>query len=167
MDLRGICSECTCSCSHRQPRVISSKCLGSTASARGLHNSVEKAGHKFRKQFWRGPSRQQRQQLHKRILRVRAAKQATKGAATAKDAVEEGLEEFHQKRDAAAALSLFQRALQLSPTEEEARAAAYNSACAYAKLKDWKQAADAVILAVNTYGERLSTALNVSICKFA
>ena len=87
---------------------------------------------------------------------------AAAGPQSAKDAVEEGLQAFHERRDAAAALSLFERALELSPTEEEARAAMYNSACAHTKLRQWKQAADAAVLAINKYGEPLSTAIKVS-----
>lgn len=94
-----------------------------------------------------------------------ASKSATAaaGPASAKDAVEQGLQAFHERRDAASALSLFERALELSPTEEEARAAMYNSACAHAKLKQWKQAADAAVLAINKYGEPLSTAIKVGV----
>lgn len=98
-------------------------------------------------------------------LTAAAAKSSTAtGPASAKDAVEQGLQAFHERRDAATALSLFEQALKLSPSEEEARAAMYNSACAHAKLKQWKQAADAAVQAINKYGESLSTAVKVKPC---
>ena len=101
--------------------------------------------------------------LRRHTVAASKAPAAAAGPANAKDAVEKGLQAFHERRDAAAALSLFERALELSPTEEEARAATYNSACAHTKLKQWKQAADAAVQAINDYGEPLSTAIKVSV----
>jgi hypothetical protein len=61
--------------------------------------------------------------------------------------------------DPAAALSLFEAALALSPTEEEATAAAYNRACALAGLARWQEAADAVVAVVNDRGLKLDVAV--------
>lgn len=79
-------------------------------------------------------------------------------ARSAKEAVEEGLELFSMG-DAARALALFQRALELQPSEDEARAALYNAACAHTKLSQWQPAVDAVVKAVNDYELRLTVAL--------
>lgn len=80
---------------------------------------------------------------------------------TAKEAVEAGLDAF-QKGDAEKAYSLFSRAMQLQPTSEEGQAASYNSACALTRLKRYKEAADAVLQAVNEYGLKLDVAVKVS-----
>jgi tetratricopeptide (TPR) repeat protein len=58
-------------------------------------------------------------------------------------------------------LALYEKALQLSPNNDEARAAHYNAACAYAKLKQWPQAAESVKAAVNDYDLKLQVALEV------
>lgn len=79
-------------------------------------------------------------------------------AATAKDSVELGLELF-AAGDAQGALSLFQGAMALSPSADEARAALYNSACAHTRLKQWAPAAAAVVSAVNDYDLKLSVAV--------
>lgn len=77
---------------------------------------------------------------------------------TSKACVETGLEVF-RVGDAEAALELFQRALQLNPNDDEARAALYNSACALTKLNRWQEAADAVVAAVNERNLKLLVAL--------
>ena len=61
----------------------------------------------------------------------------------------------------AEALRLFQAAMQLEPTDDEARAALYNSACCYTKQKRWQPAVDAVVSAVNDYDLKLSVAVKV------
>ena len=75
-----------------------------------------------------------------------------------KEAVESGLRLF-QAGDTQGALQLFLRARQLNPTDDEMRAALYNSACAYTKLRQWQEATNAVIQAVNDYDLRLVVAL--------
>jgi len=77
---------------------------------------------------------------------------------TATACVETGLKQFEQG-DAQGALKLFQRALELNPNDDEARAALYNSACAFSKLKRWDEAANAVISAVNDRNLKLAVAL--------
>lgn len=61
----------------------------------------------------------------------------------------------------AEALRLFQAALEMQPSDDEARAALYNSACCYAKQKRWQPAVDAVVSAVNDYDLKLSVAVKV------
>ena len=79
---------------------------------------------------------------------------------TAKEAVETGLQLFEQGQTEDA-LRLFSAVSGLQPKQEEIRAAEYNKACALVKLKDWQQAAEAVVQAVNEHGEDLKTALQV------
>jgi tetratricopeptide (TPR) repeat protein len=79
---------------------------------------------------------------------------------TATEAVEKGLVLF-EKGEINAALSAFQLAITLSPTEDEACAALYNSACCYTKLKQWQPAVDSVTSAVNDYNLKLDVALKV------
>jgi tetratricopeptide (TPR) repeat protein len=96
----------------------------------------------------------------RRLAIVAAAGDATTNSlpATATACVETGLTKF-EKGDAQGALKLFQRALELNPNDDEARAALYNSACALTKLKRWEEAANAVISAVNDRDLKLSVAL--------
>ena len=49
--------------------------------------------------------------------------------------------------------------MQLQPSDDEARAALYNSACCYTKQKRWQPAVDAVVSAVNDYDLKLSVAV--------
>ena len=56
---------------------------------------------------------------------------------------------------------MFQEALTLQPSRDEARAALYNSACCYAKQRQWQPAVDAVTAAVNDYDLKLTVAINV------
>lgn len=79
-------------------------------------------------------------------------------ATTAKDAVEQGLEAF-QGGETLRALRLFHSAMQLRPTDDEARAALYNAACAHTKLREWQPAVDCVMQAVNEYDLKLQIAL--------
>lgn len=83
---------------------------------------------------------------------------SSKGMKEAKEAIETGLEEFEAKRYAEA-LALFETAMDLSPNEDEARAALYNAACAHAKLQQWQQSAESVVRAVNEYNLKLVVAL--------
>ncbi|KAL4854848.1 Protein LOW PSII ACCUMULATION 1 [Chlorella vulgaris] len=91
--------------------------------------------------------------------RATSSPQQNVAASTAKQAVELGLEAF-EAGDTDAALTLFQKALSLQPDADEARAAAYNSACAHTRLRQWEPAVEAIKLAVNTHGLKLSVALN-------
>jgi len=77
--------------------------------------------------------------------------------------VERGQECFDEK-DYAEALRLFKAALELSPNKDEACAALYNKACAHARLKNWQEAADDVVSAVNDYGLKLDVAVKVCHC---
>lgn len=83
---------------------------------------------------------------------------------TAGEAINRGLAEFHEKKNPSAALALFDLAL-ASPsafsaplTEDEARAATYNRACALAALSRWEEAAAGVLDAVNEKGLKLDVA---------
>ena len=95
------------------------------------------------------------------LARASAAKEAEPlpSASTAKEAVERGLAAF-EAGDPAAALQLFLRAQQLQPDGDEARAAAYNAACAHTRLRQWQPAVDAIKRAVNEYDLKLTVALN-------
>jgi tetratricopeptide (TPR) repeat protein len=81
---------------------------------------------------------------------------------SAKEAVEAGLLLFKEKKRYAEAIHLFNTAMELKPTEDEAMAALYNLGCAYAKSKQWKPASEAIVRAINDYRLRLSVALKVS-----
>lgn len=96
---------------------------------------------------------------------LRAFCSATSGPATAREAVEKGLNILQDQKDAVKALALFQQALDLSPDEEETMAAIYNSACCYTRLKRFPEAAEAVKSAVNSHGLKLSIALEVLDCE--
>ncbi|GAX77479.1 hypothetical protein CEUSTIGMA_g4923.t1 [Chlamydomonas eustigma] len=78
---------------------------------------------------------------------------------SAKEAVESGLLLFNDKKNYAEAIQLFNTAMQLQPTEDEAMAALYNLGCAYAKMKQWKPASEAIVRAINDYRLKLSVAL--------
>lgn len=75
--------------------------------------------------------------------------------------MERGLAAFKERKDYAGAVKLYQMAMQAQPNEDEARAALYNMGCAHAKLKQWKEATDCVMSAINDYNLRLSVALRV------
>jgi tetratricopeptide (TPR) repeat protein len=75
--------------------------------------------------------------------------------------VEEGLAAFNERKDYAEALRLFKAAMALKPSEPEAIAALYNAGCAHAKRKEYKEAAAAILSAVNDYNLKLSVALAV------
>lgn len=85
---------------------------------------------------------------------------------TAEEAINRGLAEFHERKNPSAALALFDLALASPPsypfatplTEDEARAATYNRACALAALSRWQEAADGVLDAVNDKGLKLDVA---------
>lgn len=79
---------------------------------------------------------------------------------TAKQAVETGLQLFGSGQPEAA-LRSFQQAMQLSPDEDEARAALYNAACAHTKLKQWDSAVECAMKAINDYDLKLVVALRV------
>ena len=59
------------------------------------------------------------------------------------------------------ALALFRRSMSMNPSEEEARAALYNSACCLTKEKQWQAATDAVTEAINNYGLKYAVAQEV------
>ena len=96
----------------------------------------------------------------KRQLHVVKASTAQQAPASAKVAVEQGLKAF-ANGDTSAALSLFQKSMSMNPSQDEARAAMYNSACCLVKEKQWQAAADAVAEACNKHGLKYSIALKV------
>ena len=91
------------------------------------------------------------------------ASTAQQGPATAKAAVERGLEAF-ATGDTKQALDLFRKGMSMNPSQDEARAALYNSACCLVKEKQWQAAADAVAEACNKYGLKYSIAVKVAVC---
>jgi tetratricopeptide (TPR) repeat protein len=76
--------------------------------------------------------------------------------------VESGLDAFNSKRDYDEAVRLFKAAMQLQPSSEEAAAALYNLACAYAKQRKFKEACQALQEAVDDHNLKISVAINVS-----
>jgi len=97
-----------------------------------------------------------------RSVRALAAKVTGKPVPTsAKQAVEDGLAAFNDRKDYAEALRLFKAAMDLKPSEEEAIAALYNAGCAHAKRKEWAEAANVILSAVNDYNLKISVALQV------
>lgn len=96
-------------------------------------------------------------------MRALASKVAKPLPTSAKEAVEEGLAAFNERKDYAEALRLFRAAMELKPTEEEAIAALYNAGCAHAKRKEFREAADSILTAVNDYNLKLSVALAVRV----
>ncbi len=82
---------------------------------------------------------------------------------SASEAVLQGQQAF-DKAEYDAALQLFSTAMTMRPSDDEARAALYNGACAKAKLKDWQGAADDVLRAVNDYKLKLEVAVKVNTC---
>lgn len=91
------------------------------------------------------------------------ASTAQQGPATAKAAVERGLEAF-RTGDSKEALALFRKGMSMNPSQDEARAALYNSACCLVKEKQWQAAADAVAEACNKYGLKYAIAVKVAVC---
>lgn len=89
------------------------------------------------------------------------ASTAQQAPASAKVAVEQGLEAF-ANGDTTEALSLFRKGLSMNPSKDEARAALYNMACCLVKEKRWQAAADAVSDACNNYGLKYAVALKVT-----
>lgn len=51
--------------------------------------------------------------------------------------------------------------MSMNPSQDEARAALFNSACCLVKEKQWQAAADAVAEACNNYGLKYSIAVKV------
>lgn len=94
-----------------------------------------------------------------RSVRALAAKVAKPVPTSAKQAVEEGLAAFNERKDYAEALRLFRAAMEMRPSEEEAIAALYNAGCAHAKQKQWRDASESILRAVNDYNLKLSVAL--------
>lgn len=84
---------------------------------------------------------------------------STAGGSNAADCVARGLEAFAPPCDAELALRCFEDALQRNPSEDEARAAYYNKACALTRLRDFDGAAEALRVAVMDYRLRFDVAL--------
>ncbi|DBB16252.1 TPA: hypothetical protein ACH3X3_014572 [Trebouxia sp. C0006] len=94
----------------------------------------------------------------KRAASQPRASTAQQAPASAKVAVEQGLEAF-ANGDTTEALRLFRKGLSMNPSKDEARAALYNMACCLVKEKKWQAAADAVSDACNNYGLKYAVAL--------
>ena len=97
----------------------------------------------------------------KRAASQPRASTAQQAPASAKVAVEQGLEAF-ANGDTTEALRLFRKGLSMNPSKDEARAALYNMACCLVKEKKWQAAADAVSDACNNYGLKYAVALKVT-----
>ena len=101
------------------------------------------------------------EEIRLRERRSFLCRSSEKSPSIAESLVEQGLETF-QKADgnAAKALSLFIEASKVpNATEDELRAAVYNSACAYVKLKRWNEACAQIEKAINDYDLKLVVAL--------
>lgn len=103
-----------------------------------------------------------RKQCRKQAAHAVKATTAQQGPSTAKAAVERGLEAF-STGDNKEALALFQKGMTMNPSQDEARAALYNSACCLVKEKQWQAAADAVAEACNKYGLKYAIAIKVAV----
>ena len=103
---------------------------------------------------------------HKQAAHTVKASTAQQEPATAKAAVERGLEAF-RTGNSKEALALFQKGMSMDPSQDEARAALYNSACCLVKDKQWQAAADAVAEACNKYGLKYAIAVKVAVCSSA
>lgn len=75
--------------------------------------------------------------------------------------MEAGLKEFQETKDYSEAVRLFKAALDLKPSSEEAAAALFNLGCAYAKLRNFKEASEAIGTAINEHNLKLTVALKV------
>lgn len=116
------------------------------------------------------PCRQPSAQLQVwRATRSTQRCQATKtdGSATqykpkdARDAIETATRLQKEQKDYAEAVRLYLQAMEMKPSEDEARAALYNMGCALAKQKHWAQATECVMRAINDYNLKLVVALKV------
>jgi tetratricopeptide (TPR) repeat protein len=76
--------------------------------------------------------------------------------------VELGLKAFKEDRAYEDSVRLYKIAMDSRPNEDEARAAMYNMGCAYVKLKQWQEATNCIVSAINDYNLKLSVALQVS-----
>lgn len=133
---------------HRQLRPAQLSSQGATRSIRCVASRVS------------GPAR--RPGLTVRVLAAAGTKSSKPTPSSAKAAVEAGLQEFQQSKDYKEAVRLFKAALDLQPSSEEAAAALFNLGCAYAKLRDFKGAAEAIGTAINQHNLKLTVALQVS-----
>jgi len=79
--------------------------------------------------------------------------------ASAEAAVTRGLELFNKEKDPKEALLLFEQAMTMNPTEDEARAAYYNAACTLVKLRDYAKARDYLRIACDDYKLKFSVIL--------
>ena len=61
----------------------------------------------------------------------------------------------------AKAVKLYEKAMQLNPNDDEARAAQYNAACAHVKLEHWSDAVRCVQSAVNEHNLKVLVAYKV------
>jgi TolA-binding protein len=95
------------------------------------------------------------------VLAAAGTKSSKPTPSTAKAAVEAGLQEFQQSKDYIEAVRLFKAAMDLQPSSEEAAAALFNLGCAYAKLRNFKGASEAIGTAINEHNLKLTVALQV------
>lgn len=101
-----------------------------------------------------------------RAPRAKSAAAPAKEPSSAREAVESGDQCFKNK-EYETALSLYDKAMELKPDDDEARAARYNAACAHAKLKQWAAAVEDVEAAVNEYKLKIEVVLEVCNCRHA
>lgn len=100
--------------------------------------------------------------LASRIGASKAAASTQYQPASAKDAIETGLKLFNEEKNYTEAARLFNVALEspdFKANGEEKQAALYNLGCAYAKLKQYKPAADSIVRAINDHNLKLTVAL--------
>lgn len=96
-----------------------------------------------------------------RLYAAAGTKSSKPTPSTAKAAVEEGLQQFNERKDYSEAVRLFKAALDLKPNSEEAAAALFNMGCAYARMRKFKDAAEAIGTAINDHNLKLRVALQV------
>ncbi|KAJ9527361.1 hypothetical protein QJQ45_025630 [Haematococcus lacustris] len=101
--------------------------------------------------------------VHRRPVLLLAAKTqqpvAKYSPKDARDAIETALRIHKEQKDYDEAARLYTVAMEMKPTDDEARAALYNMGCVLVKQKQWAPAAACVVKAINDYGLKLSVAL--------
>ncbi|KAG2498001.1 hypothetical protein HYH03_004260 [Edaphochlamys debaryana] len=97
------------------------------------------------------------------LLVTRAAKSTPSKSlyepSSAKDAIETATRVFKEQNDVVEATRLYRLSLTMKPNDDEACAALYNLGCALTKQKQYGEAAECIVKAINEYRLKLSVAL--------
>ncbi len=113
---------------------------------------------------WGAAPRQLATHTSKVDVRARATKTSQEqqfAPKTAREAIETATRLQNEQKQFDEAVRLYVLAMEMQPSEDEARAALYNMGCALAKQKQWARATECIVQAVNKYSLKLSVALKV------